>query len=294
MTAKLTNLMPRREVSGLFLSGDSADLKFAFDAKNGKKFLPAHRSVLSENSSVFRSMFVSSLHKKEVHVNIVNASYSGFEKFLQFFYLKEVTLTLDNIDEVIILANNYGVIECSDMCAMFLESICTFDNLFSIRQLADKFDFRKLSRFCEYRIQYSTLEMFDSSAFLDLEDNHILEGILLHDALACTESQIFDACIAWAKNCCRRNGLDETKSLNLRQQLGDCLYLIRFRAMSDGEIQQIMTNPLYAGMFSHEELENVLCLRNGKDFKAEKFCSKLRVNLSFKRNGRSALIGREL
>lgn len=294
MTTKLINPMPRKApVSDLFLATDSADLKFTFDVENGTKILPAHKSILAQNSSVFRNMLFSSLPETEVTFNIVDASYEEFEEFLQFFYQDEITLTMQNIEGVLRLADKYDVTECSDMCAMFLESQCTLANLFLIYQLAVTFSFKELKKFCEDKIQHSTLEIFDSPAFLDYTRD-MLNSILLMDGLACTESHIFDACIAWAKNSCRKNGLDETEALNLRQQLGDSLFLIRFRSMDGEEIVQIMTkaNRLYAGMFSHKELVEVLCLRNVKDFKSENFCSKPRVNLSFKLNRNPVLICR--
>ncbi|KAG4075477.1 hypothetical protein HA402_015130 [Bradysia odoriphaga] len=289
MTTKFINPISRKANTSWFLDSDSSDLKFVFEVENGTKVLPAHQSTLAQNSSVFRNMFDSSVPEREVTINIDDASYGEFEAFLQFFYLEEVTLTMANIEGVVRLADKYDVTECLDICVKFLESHLTFANLFLIYQLAVTFNISRLTEFCEDKIQFSTLEMLNSSAFLDYS-KEVLNSILLMDCLACTETHLFDACIAWAKNSCRKNGLDESEAKNLRQQLGDSLYLIRFRAMTGEEIVQIMTNQFYAGVFSHKELVEVLCLRNVDDFKCETFCPKTRYNVSFQLNRNPVLI----
>ncbi|XP_037049820.1 BTB/POZ domain-containing protein 2-like [Bradysia coprophila] len=291
MTTKFINPIPRKATTSMFLEGDLSDLKFAFVVENVTKILPAHQCILAQNSSVFRNMFNSSVPETEVTINIVDASYSEFEEFLQFFYREEVALTMTNIEGVVRLADKYDVTECLDICVTFLEGQLTFANLFLIYQLAETFNISRLTTLCEDKIQYSTLEMLKSSAFLDYT-KEVLNSILLMDGLACTESHLFDACIEWAKNSCRKNELDESEAQNLRQQLGDSIYLIRFRAMIGEEIVQIMTNKFYAGLFSHKELVEVLCLRNVADFKCETFCPKTRAILSFQLNRSPVLICR--
>lgn len=77
------------------------------------------------------------------------------------------------------------------------------------------------------------------------------------DKLRCNEIEIFEACVAWAKSSCQMNGLDENNSDNLKKELDDCFYLIRFGAMSMKEIGVILTNELNEDLLSKQELADI-------------------------------------
>lgn len=62
------------------------------------------------------------------------------------------------------------------------------------------------------------------------------------DSLGCDEIDLFKAGIEWAKVSCQNNGLDETNSESLKNQLRPCFYLIRFGAMNEKEIRKILKN----------------------------------------------------
>lgn len=68
-------------------------------------------------------------------------------------------------------------------------------------------------------------------------DKGTLEQIL-QLGLICKGVVEFDACLTWAKYACEQNGLDATQPMYWRNQLGDCLKLIRFSAMKIEEFSR--------------------------------------------------------
>lgn len=283
----LKNTSVLKSIAKLYLKEELADVKFAFKQNGTTQTVSAHKLILASASPVFNTMFFGSLPENDV-VDIVDASLGEFEEFLQFFYLSEVRLTMENTEGVARLADKYDMLDCMNTCATFLESQLTNRNMFWGYQLAISLNNQKLRKFCEDKIVYLAFELFKSQAFLHC-DRKVLKNILEMDELACSEFDIFTACMEWAKISCRQNKLSEDSG-NLKKQLSDCFYLIRFGQLRSEEIGELMTNKVYAGMFSRDELLEVLCATTAKDFKLRKFKQKSRSNPSFERNSNPILI----
>lgn len=102
----------------------------------------------------------------------------------------------------------------------------------------------------------------------------------MFEKLNCSEVDLFDACIAWAKSSCHKNGLDENNSKDLKDQLGSCFHLIQFNGMSGEEICKIFANQVYKNLFNQDELIEIMQMKHMKKFQSKIFKSKLRLKWS--------------
>lgn len=71
------------------------DIKFIVDAKE----IPVHCCVLAALSPNYEAQFYGVMAEKDI-ITVKDV----FKEFLQFFYMNEVPLTLDNIEDVLNLA----------------------------------------------------------------------------------------------------------------------------------------------------------------------------------------------
>lgn len=99
----------------------------------------------------------------------------------------------------------------------------------------------------------STKKMLNT--FLHLKQS-TLKKVLQFNETRCKETEIFDACMAWAKFACKRKGRDEIDANNLRLELGDCFDLIRFGVMHPEEF--IKHTASYRDMFTRDEFKDIL------------------------------------
>lgn len=67
----------------------------------------------------------------------------------------------------------------------------------------------KLVQHCERIICENTNDIFNSNSFVRCNQN-VLRHILQLDALLCDKSDVFEACVCWAKNACMHLAIDET------------------------------------------------------------------------------------
>lgn len=128
------------------------DVRFCFDCDGDVVKLPAHKGVLSASSPVFNAMFNGDL-KEKGDVDIEDASPVVFEKFLHFFYGKPMQLSMENVADVLKLADKYDVEDCLSICVDFLKENSTIDDAVWTLHLALQFQLKDFEMHCLDRIQ---------------------------------------------------------------------------------------------------------------------------------------------
>lgn len=250
MSSESKNTFASELMASLYLNPKWADVLFLFEIDEE---VPAQKSILAAASPVFDAMFFGPIKEKDV-VKIDDSNPSAFKEFLQLFYLENVKLTMENTDEVARLADKYDMVDCFNKIATSLIGEFTMDNMCWGYQMAIATGHDELIKFCEKNISAFSDDAFKSATFLHC-DQKVLKKILQLDNIQCKETEIFEACIEWAKFNCKENGIDESKAENLKAQLGDCFNLIRFGVMTLEEFT-IQTKPYYK-MFSQIDLANI-------------------------------------
>lgn len=266
MTNTLYNSAANEVTKKLYLNEDLADIHFEFEIDEEIKTVPANKAILSVLSPVFFTMFFGTM-KEKGNVRIVDSDIIAFKEFLQFFYLSDVKLTMENIETVARLADKYDILDCVNACATFLEGQLTLDNVCWGYQLAVFLKNMALIEYCENKISESPKDIFSSDEFLRF-DKETLEHILELN-LTCSEVDIFKACLMWAKNSCKQNDLDENDMENLKGQLGDCLKSIRFDEMKVDEFTTLYVS--YKGLFTSDEFEDIMLSLTVKEYKPKIF-----------------------
>lgn len=251
-TDKYENQILSQTGDKLYLNSKMADIYFVFEADSGSpKRIPAHKTLLAAASSVFNTIFTEELNKLG-DVTIVDTSVAAFVEFLQFFYLKEVKLTFDNILEVFHLGREYKMPKCFDVCVKFLKNTLNDDEICIGLGLAILYNQNELKQFCEKRIAINAKVVFASQEFLKC-DEQVLAHILNMDLLFfCPETEVFEACMCWVKTKSKQNQL--TREI-VQEHLGELFYEIRFASMTSEDFAALYSS--YESIFSHAEYIDV-------------------------------------
>lgn len=253
-------------VSKLHLDEETADVVFTFKNNGSVERISAHKCLLAAGSVVFKRMFFGEL-KEDKAVPIVDVSIEGFVAFLQYFYLDVVTYNANVIAEVMQLADKYDAQGCFELCTRYLTMTMSTQNIEPIvwcYELALLFDLAHLIGVCEEKICLETHKVLDSESFLSCSWS-TLGRILLIEKLSCNEKYIFQACMNWAVEACKRAGIDENNAENLKLKLGKCFDSIRFPTMSAedfyfciSEKENILSNNEIMDILSHLTLHRPL------------------------------------
>lgn len=247
---------------------DGADVWFIIDEVEP---IPGHQWILKAVVPLFKKDLTNGCN--EIHLSGV--SVDAFMEFLKFIYLTEPNLTMEIVEGVMHMANRWKSWPIFEECKQFLKkSITKKSTLFLGYQLAAKYQLNDLKALYLDEICVNTYAAFQTDgiwnqSFLTLPYEYIVQ-ILECDSLACKEIVTFNASIAWAKQECTRNGLDPSNVDNLRTQLGDLLYQIRFNLMTIKVAAKCID--LHPKLFTEDELEEILCMiGHVKEFKPKQF-----------------------
>lgn len=263
---------------GLYLNERLASVFFTFP--NSSERIPGHSYILAMTSRVFDKMFYGSSAAVHRDIPIVGHTPEAFREFLQFFYLDKVTLTANNITDVIQLLHAYKMPKCLELCGQFWLKHYNYGNIDYIclaYELAIKSQLVEFQALSEQKIAIHFAEVMKTDCFLSCSFD-VLCRILAFDSLLCNESLVFGACMDWARNKCKQNARDENDMANLREYLTDSsngtnlLHKIRFVSFStDDYLMHLDT--IDALLINGTERTDVarLVLGSTTDLKSNKF-----------------------
>lgn len=239
------------------MNKERADVWFVF----GNKRIPGHTSVLTPMTNWFNSMCSSSWREGQ-DIDLTDSGYtaSAFVEFLRYFYLLNPRLSMDNINIIIHLAEaSMEDRKLFRICEDFLIKSLSTNTLSSIFELAELFEHisPRLIRACKEDICLFAEQIFRSTEIEKFQIK-LLEYILRCESLACAEKLVFGGCIAWAKAACKKDKQDPNKVENLRAQLKNVIYQIRFKSMTPTEFAKCIQP--YPGLFSDSELLELIDL----------------------------------
>lgn len=238
----------------------------------GSEVIRAHRSVLAALSPKYEAQFYGKLSEKGP-ISVKDVSPAAFKEFLQFFYTEEVKLTIDNIEDVLNLSRQSLVYDLVTQCAEFLLHAVRLDKLCWCYRLAMSHEIKTLQAFCKDYISVHIKAIFQTTDFLNC-DREVLHNILLLDTLNCKETEVFGACISWAKTVCKEKEVDIKKMSNLRSALGDVFFDIRFSSMTNEEFAAI--HNLYSKLFTVSQSNEIFRVI-GRAEEQRDFSNKLRT-----------------
>lgn len=220
-----------------------------------EKEIPAHKNVLAVSSPKFNAQFYGPGIKDEGKITIEDAEAAAFEEFLQFFYLDEPQLTLDNIAGVMKLADQ-------SLCKDFLRECGRF--LWATKDASFK-QIQELSRLYRLNLHNKRYVSFVAEhmeihsrtpTFLEWCDPDTMGDLLKFDSLKCKEIDLFHICMDWAKSvCCDDMDEKDVKITHIRAALGQLLYDIRFLSMTFDEFNSLLVE--YPGFFTEAEIDEI-------------------------------------
>lgn len=235
----------------LYLKSKKADVHFLFESNGSSERVPAHKMLLASASEVFDAMFYGSL-KEQDDIKIVDASAEAFKQFLRLFYFNYIELSMEIVAEVMYLSRKYDVVECLEMCSVFLANKLTVENVISIVELAIIYDQLNLIKQCESKIRLNSREILQSPSFLEC-DGQVVSHILKMQVLSCSETDVFEACMSWIKATSKEEKI--TREI-IQEYLGDSFFDICFGSMSMDDFVKLL--PLYGDLFSTSEYNEIL------------------------------------
>lgn len=211
---------------------ETADVRFIFEENEPPKQISAHKAILASESPVFEAMFYGPI-KEKGDVKIVDATFTTSEVVLQLIHNQLGVLNLDNISDIMCIADKYDCNGVMDICSQFLQQNVNDRFVCMIFGLAACYKLNGLIQFCMTTKEINWDTVLHSEAFLHA-DRSLLEHFLSLKTYNGKEKQVFENCIKWARRSCKTKAIADTPE-NWHSELGLCLLLIKFKDMKLNE-----------------------------------------------------------
>lgn len=157
-----------------------SDCTFLVDVENTIVKIPAHKYILGGKSPEFYSLFyLMKADSDEIPINDV--SIENFTKFLEFIYTEKTELSLDNLEEMMLMAVRYSVESLKNFCGNFLIKNVTGENVFPLMEKYSDYDITNFEIECLKKLRKNPL-IFEDPSFYEIS-NATLTTILKSEEL---------------------------------------------------------------------------------------------------------------
>lgn len=247
-----------RSMQNFFLSTELADVFFLFEIEEVR--IAAHKTILAMASPTFKTMFYGSI-PEDGDIKIVDSPSEAFKEFLSTLYCANVTITTKHVANVMYLAEKYLVANSSDVCDQFLKKMVSIDDVIVGYNLAVQYNRielkKKMEEKLEAKISDQPKAVVGSESLLKCLPE-TLKHFLQNDGLMYCAKQLFDLCMKWAENACKKSELDPSDMKNRKKELGECFYCIPFYFMDPKKIAQIAVE--YKDLFDQDDLIELMAI----------------------------------
>ncbi|XP_077998725.1 kelch-like protein 31 [Glandiceps talaboti] len=161
---------------------------------DGEHFM-IHRAVLASCSDYFKSIFTAGNGIREVELSEITKE--GVEGILQYCYTSQISLTLDNVEAIVLASKKLNIEPITDFCVQYLQTAICDENAIHILFLAERLKFDNLLKVAQdYSIDnFMTVAKSDGFNLLNSEQ---VSWFLSQDRLAVqSELQLFKIAASW-------------------------------------------------------------------------------------------------
>jgi hypothetical protein len=169
--------------------------------------------------------------------------------YFRFVYSDDPQIDGNNVLPCLYAAKKYQLSGLVKLCSDFLENNVDVNNVCHINEQATIYQMKTLQDKCIAFIMKNATSVLCSPGVLEFSHATLL-NVLKRDELACDEMYVFKAARRWAEHNCEVNSKSKTGQ-NIRDQLGEALFEIRFPIMPIEEFARVVTP---SGILTNDEI----------------------------------------
>ncbi|XP_066268242.1 kelch-like protein 20 isoform X6 [Branchiostoma lanceolatum] len=144
--------------------------------------IPAHRGVLAEQSEYFRAMFSSGmLETTQLHVEVGALEPSAVDQLINFMYTGELSVTPDNVQDLLAAADMLQLIEVKKCCIELLLRVINISNCLGMKCLGERYMCSSLVNTALQVIKSRFAAVAGGEEFLQLSTAHLTQILSFED-----------------------------------------------------------------------------------------------------------------
>ncbi|XP_005106298.2 kelch-like protein 26 [Aplysia californica] len=194
-----------------------------------------HRALLAATSDYFRVMFKGVMaESKQDTVDLKGVSADGLQQVIDFIYSGEMSLSEENLTEVINTATHLQVTSAIHVCSSYIKSLLTFENYEEFLSVADTYSLEAVVQHWESMIHQRFMDFSQTQAFMKMDGDKLARHLPQDSLRLPSEYQLFLCLDKWFRFQANRMTTDSAKLLSC----------VRFGLMSEQELTAISDSEL--------------------------------------------------
>ncbi len=166
----------------------------------GGQEVHAHRAILAASSAYFLAMFTNEMKESEQDViEMRDLDPDILSSLIDFTYTGDVTITIDNVQEVLSVASLLQIRQVQDICCNFLKQQLDANNCLGIKNFAEANGCQQLTDVIENFARRNFPEVAAGSEFLNNSWENIASLISSNDLNVAKEEDVYLAVLEWVK-----------------------------------------------------------------------------------------------
>ena len=174
---------------------------------------------------------------------------------------------------VLFAAQKYQIPDFAVIIGKQIMNTIDCESFFELVDIVQNFEIEELSHQLGQFITENTDKLIENDKFVALQRDS-LALILKQSSLSISESELFDACMKWTRAECGRNAIELPTSKQLRQTLGDLLFLMRIQSFNSEDWVRLVSK--HEQLFNSQEIVDVLFFRTSGQMRPDSFVSQFR------------------
>uniref|UniRef100_A0A672JHL3 Kelch-like protein 10 n=1 Tax=Salarias fasciatus TaxID=181472 RepID=A0A672JHL3_SALFA len=161
-----------------------------------------HKIILCECSPYFEALFVKRSSPNQRDYVIDGVTPVIMELIIQFAYTGSVPVTMDNVQDLMVTANHFEIMDIVQTCSHALEEQLCPENCISIWQFTKNYCFSKLEFQVQRYILYHFEEVVSSGAgqLMQLSVHEFVHFLSRDDLIVRTERTVYEGIMKWITN----------------------------------------------------------------------------------------------
>ena len=159
-----------------------------------------HRAILAASSAYFLAMFTNDMKESEQEViEMKDMNPEVLSSLIDFTYTGEITVTVENVQEVLSAASLLQVRQVQDICCNFLKQQLDAGNCLGIKNFAEANGCQQLSDIIDNFARRNFPEVASGSEFLNNSSESIASLISSNDLNVRKEEDVYKSILEWVK-----------------------------------------------------------------------------------------------
>ena len=167
---------------------------------DGQEF-PVHKSVLAAASSYFKAMFTCNLAESNLAKVPINGVEPGIIKqLLDYAYSSEITISKDNVQNLLSAANLLEMLPVRDACCQFLDRHMDETNCLGIQSFAEAHSCCELQQKARHFALKHFTDLIKGEEFEAIPQSQLIDLIGSDELEVGREEDVFNAVVKWVES----------------------------------------------------------------------------------------------